>query len=78
MTVYIPDQHEEEQPQISSTSFLASPLQRLSDLARGQSEGIHAQTAAGNLRLFFAINDVHAMLEEVYKYRTSSVKSYLA
>ena len=43
-------QDEENQPQISSstTNFLASPLQRLSDLARGQSEGIHAQTASGN------------------------------
>ena len=48
----IPDD-EEEQPQItSSTSFLASPLQRLSDLARGYSEaGIQdvqtTTTAAG-------------------------------
>ena len=43
-------QNEENQPQISSstTNFLASPLQRLSDLARGQSESIHAQTASGN------------------------------
>ena len=44
---------EEERPQISSSSFLASPLQRLSDLARGQSKGIHAQTAKGNLRPSF-------------------------
>ena len=44
---------EDEQPQISSSSFLASPLQRLSDLARGQSKGIHAQTAKGNLRPSF-------------------------
>ena len=43
-------QEEENQPQISSstTSFSASPLQRLSDLARGQSEGIQALRASGN------------------------------
>ena len=43
----------EDEPQISSSTFLASPLQRLSDLARGQSKGIHAQTAKGNLRPSF-------------------------
>ena len=47
------EEDKEERPQISSSSFLASPLQRLSDLARGQSKGIHAQTAKGNLRPSF-------------------------